>query len=343
MRSIKYSCHVISVLALSALCLAFSGTSIAQEKQIERIVTFGTSLSDSGNAFVILSDPTSFGFNETCNLGTPANTPPYDSLDDFLIPDGSYAKGGHHVSNGATWIEQLALGKGLSGNVQPALRNNALQASNYAVGGARSSDFDCRFNLSDQLNAYLRNFPVISANALVVLEIGSNDVRDALAKLAEGDIEGSTAIINAALLNIENAIQILHVQGARKFLLVNVPAVGKTPAGNILDSLFPGSAEAANQLTTVFNLGLVNLQTMLSQTLPNVDVRMLNLYALLNDIIEDPDSFGIINTEDACVTPNIPPFQCKKPDTYLFWDGVHPTKIVHGIIAQKATEVLMAP
>lgn len=341
MRSIKFPYLVVPFLALSALCFAFSATSFAQEKQIERVVAFGTSLSDPGNAFTLLSNPSSFGFSETCNLGTPANTPPYDSLDDFLIPDGSYAKGGHHVSNGATWIEQFALGSDLAGNTKPALRNKSIQASNYAVGGARSSDFDCRFNLSDQLSAYLSDFPKTSANTLIVIEMGSNDVRDALAKLAAGD--DPTVVISTALLNIGNTIQILHGRGARKFLLVNVPAVGETPAVKILDTLFPGSAFAANNLTEAFNWGLVNLQNILISSLPDVDLRILNLYSLLYEIIENPDSFGIINTEEACITPNIPPFECKKPDTYLFWDGVHPTKAVHGIIAQKANEVLLAP
>lgn len=341
MRSIKYPHLVILTLALSALCFAFSTTSFAQEKQIERVVTFGTSLSDSGNAFTLLSDPSSFGFSETCNLGIPANTPPYDSLDDFFIPDGSYAKGGHHVSNGATWIEQFALGRDLAGNARPSLRSKGIQASNYAVGGARSSDFECRFNLSDQLSVYLSDFPETSAHALVVIEMGSNDVRDALAKLAEG--EDPATIISAALLNIGNTIQVLYGHGARKFLLVNVPAVGETPAVKILDTLFPGSAIAANSLTEAVNSGLVNLQDILNLSLPDVDIRILNLYSLLYEIIENPDSFGIINTEDACITPNIPPFQCEKPDTYLFWDGVHPTKVVHGIIAQKANEVLLTP
>lgn len=341
MRSIKYLHLAIPALALSALCFVFSAASFAQEKQIERVVTFGTSLSDSGNAFTILSDSSLFGFSEACNLGIPANTPPYDSLDDFFIPDGSYAKGGHHVSNGATWIEQFALGSDLAGNTQPSLRGKGIQASNYAVGGARSSDFDCRFNLSDQLSVYLSDFPETSAHTLVVIEMGSNDVRDALAKLAEG--EDPATIISTALLNIGNTIQVLYGHGARKFLLVNVPAVGETPAVKILDTLFPGSAFAANNLTQAFNSGLVNLHDILNLSLPDVDIRILNLYSLLYEIIETPDSFGIINTEDACVTPNIPPFQCKKPDTYIFWDGVHPTKVVHGIIAQKAKAVLLTP
>lgn len=342
MRSIKFPHLMVLFLALSSLCFALSATSFAQEKQIERVVAFGTSLSDPGNAFTLLSNPSSFGFSEICNLGIPVNTPPYDSLDDFLIPNGSYAKGGLHITNGATWIEQFALGSDLAGNAKPALRNNkGIQASNYAVGGARSSDFDCRFNLSDQLSAYLNDFPKTSAHTLVVIEMGSNDVRDALAKLAAG--EDPAAVINTALLNIGNTIQILYGHGARKFLLVNVPAVGESPAVKILDTLFPGSAFAANSLAEAFNSGLVNLQYILTSSLPDVDLRILNLYSLLYEIIENPDLFGIINTEEACITPNIPPFQCKKPDTYLFWDGVHPTKIVHGIIAQKATEVLSTP
>jgi len=43
----------------------------------------------------------------------------------------------------------------------------------------------------------------------------------------------------------------------------------------------------------------------------------------------------------ACVTPFVPPFTCGSPDEFLFWDGIHPTKAVHGIIAQEAASVLL--
>jgi phospholipase/lecithinase/hemolysin len=209
------------------------------------------------------------------------------------------------------------------------------------VGGARASDYPCRFNLADQLDEYQGDFSVTSANTLVVIEIGGNDVRDALAGLAVG--QDPAPVITAALTNIGNAVQTLYGQGARKFLLVNVPAIGKTPAVRMLDILFPGTAVAANTLSVAFNSGLAQLQDNLNLFLPEVDVRTLDLYALLNDIIDNKESYGIINVENACVTPNVPPFKCKKPDTYLFWDGIHPTKVVHDIMAQRAAEVLITP
>ncbi len=354
MRSIKYLHYIAGAIALSVSCLAFSAPPLGKDVSIDRIVVFGASLSDPGNAFVLLSDPAAFEFSDECigQMGVSANVPPYDALDEFLVPDGSYAKGGHHETNGATWIEQFARGKGLSGNVRPALRNTGTKASNYAVGGARTADFPCRFNLADQLIAYQGDFSATSANTLVVIEMGGNDVRDAL---VAGSAEAAESIISDALTHIGNAIQTLYGQGARKFLLVNVPAIGNTPAVQIIDDKFGGGAgniiDAANYLAGSFNYYLAELEGAFNSNedlpwffnvnTPEINVRTLNLYGLLNEIIDKPSAFGIINTENACVTPNVPPYKCKKPDTYLFWDGIHPTKVVHDIMAQRAAEVLM--
>ncbi len=333
MMLIKYF-RTLCMLVLFSLSIFVTSTSHAQQKPYDGIVVLGGSLSDSGNAFVVLSDPSRFGFDETCGLGTPMNVPPYDALDDFYIPDGSYATGGHHVSNGATWVEQLARSKGLAGFTRPALRNSGMEARNYAVGGARANDYPCRMNLSDQLGAYLAGFPEVSADTLFIFEFGGNDLRDALVGLP-GD---PSSIIAGAIANIGTAIGTLYNQGARHFLLMNVPDIGQTPAVQILDGMFPGVATAATDLTNVFNFQLLVLQGELNSYM---DVRIFDVNALLNTIIDNPENYGIEVTDVPCVTPNVVPYRCKKPDTYLFWDGLHPTREVHKIMAHDAAEVLL--
>src|SRR5262245_37149922 len=121
-----------SVLSLVALVLLAPSWAAAQVT-FQRIVVFGTSLSDPGNAFALLGQ---------------ANTPPYDTLDPFLIPSAPYARGGHHFSNGATWIEQLARPLGFAGDVRSAFQGSGVRSSNYAVGGARARDEGINYDFS---------------------------------------------------------------------------------------------------------------------------------------------------------------------------------------------------
>ena len=95
---------VVGALAVFAFATATIRT--AAQGPFASIVAFGTSLSDSGNAFVLRG-------------GT--NTPPDYLLDPLLVPSAPYARGGHHFSNGATWIEQFARSQGLAGSARPAL------------------------------------------------------------------------------------------------------------------------------------------------------------------------------------------------------------------------------
>lgn len=88
MRIIKQHRN-IAMLFILTLGLFVTSVALAQKRPCDNIVVFGGSLSDSGNAFVVLSDPLRYGFDEACNPGTPMNVPPYDSLDDYFIPDGT--------------------------------------------------------------------------------------------------------------------------------------------------------------------------------------------------------------------------------------------------------------
>jgi outer membrane lipase/esterase len=92
-----------------------------------------------------------------------------------------------------------------------------------------------------------------------------------------------------------------------------------------------------------YNEALAGLIGSLNLALPGVEIRLFDAYAILNEVLDDPAAFGFVNTTDACVTPDVPPYACKKPDTYVFWDGTHPTKAMHAVLAHKALAVVAAP
>ena len=309
------------VLVLLACASVVSTASAADKLAAERLVVFGDSLSDPGNAFAL--------------LGTN-NTPPDWSVDAFLVPDRPYAKGGHHLSNGATWIEQLARPLGLAGSVRPALRGGG--ATNYAFSGARASDVAGPYDLQEQVSRFLSDFGGDApSGALYVIAIGGNDLRDALLAGLGGGPAAAQAVVEEALSSISVQIMQLYVAGARDFLVWNAPDIGLTPAlnGN------PPAAGFANQLAQGFNDGLNALLAQLSQALPGIRFTQFDVYAKLNTIVANPQLFGLSNVTSACITPRTPPFSCKKPDEYLFWDGIHPTKAAHGILAEEAARTLL--
>jgi phospholipase/lecithinase/hemolysin len=332
----------LSTVAAAAALVLLTSAAQAQPSRFDRIVSFGASLSDTGNAFVFLSDPV----NQALGCGVPLSVPPYDMLDDYKVPDGPYATGGHHMSNGATWLEGLARHFALAGNARPALRNDGPKASNYATAGARSVDYTCRFNLPAQVFAYTQAFTQTSPATLVTMEVGGNDVRDALVVAAMGG--DPTAGIQAALASLAGNVQVLYGHGARRFLLMNVPDVGKTPAIRQLAGQFPPPVGAmllgaATDLSAGYNLGLQAMSFGLGAALPGIDIRILDAFATLNAIVANPAAYGLANVADACVTPGVPPFKCQQPDTFLFWDGIHPTKAVHEVLAQEAIGIVSAP
>jgi len=58
-------------------------------------------------------------------------------------------------------------------------------------------------------------------------------------------------------------------------------------------------------------------------------------------VLVNPEDFGLTNVEDSCLAFGVVPGAvCERPDRYLFWDGEHPTRAGHGIIARAAFHVL---
>ena len=215
MRKTSSSKRILAAIAV--LSLTVPGAAWARgngKKASERMFTFGDSLSDAGNHFAEIGE---------------VSQAPFDP-----VPSFPYAIGGHHFSNGDTWVEQLTkrLGKPTSGH--PASLSPGV-FTNYAVGRARARanapDFPL-FDLGTQINIFFADFGGNApSDAVYAIWIGSNDTRDALSALG-ADPSGATSlgILNDAVMSIGNNITALYLAGARDFLILNVPNLAITPA-----------------------------------------------------------------------------------------------------------------
>jgi outer membrane lipase/esterase len=296
------------------------------------IVAFGDSLSDPGNAYY---------------LHGAALTPPYDTLDALLLPNAPFAVGGYRFSNGPTWIEQFAKSLTPSSSAGPAYAvryPGDERGTNYAVGGACARHNGGGYDLTDQVNLYLsQRAGQVTGETLYVIEMGANDVRDAMNALTlDTTGEASAAIVASALTSISDNIQSLYASGARIVLLTNVPDLSLTPSIRKLDVIAPGSAMAAKIICAQFNAGLDSLIAQLELQLPDLSLKKFDINAALNKIVADPGQYHLSNVSDACIMPNVAPYNCLEPERYLFWDGIHPTTAVHGIFADFAKEELFA-
>jgi phospholipase/lecithinase/hemolysin len=67
----------------------------------------------------------------------------------------------------------------------------------------------------------------------------------------------------------------------------------------------------------------------------------MDTFQIITDIVKHPKSVGLRNTKDSCITPGvIHGAICRRPAKYLFWDGIHPTRAGHAILAAKAKAAL---
>ncbi len=315
----------------AALLLSLLTNPALSHEEYERIVIFGDSLSDPGNAFFLLGN---------------SLTPPYATLDALLIPNAPYAVGGNRFSNGATWVEQLARSLELKSSSGPAFMpdiRGKRKRSNYAVGGARARDTGSDVNLPVQVNAYLSRGTTQHDDdeTLYVVEFSGNDIRDAISALAV-DPSGTTSsgIVTAALISIADNMATLYLSGAREFLLVNSADLSLTPAIRTLDVISPGSAMAAALVSAQYNTGISLLIEQLTTQLPGIEITLFDISSLLHQIVANPGDFRLSNVTAACIMPLVPPYSCGMKNRYLFWDGIHPTRAGHAIFAEYALRAL---
>ncbi|MBD2432273.1 autotransporter outer membrane beta-barrel domain-containing protein [Fischerella muscicola CCMEE 5323] len=230
-------------------------------------------------------------------------------------------------SNGPVWVEILGSYFNIDAN----------ETTNYAVGGSTSGNTNVLSEsliiplpaLSSQINNFTSAPVTPSSNALFILWAGANDY---LIQPIEKRATNTQVVVN----NLSNAITILINKGARNIIVPNLPDLGKTPQERSL-----GTADSTTTLIKSHNSNLNTALQEIART-RNVNIIPLDIHALFDEVIDQPDRYGLTNINDPCFDQQAGTI-CSNPDEYLFWDNVHPTDRGHKFIAEYTEAVLNAP
>ncbi len=291
------------------------------------IVIFGDSLSENGNDAALSYAKYGIPFPSPYGVAIAGPTSDYTYGRFTDGPDSTPAS----VKYQGVWVEQLAAMM----PQHPVVLNSLAGGQNYAYGGALTTNgstvvtFDnYAITVEDvglQISQYLATKPKIDNKTLFIVWAGTNDLIGAT----------SPAQITQAALNEASNVQRLLAAGATQILAPNLPALGLVPevaAGG------PVAVAQANAATALFNGTLAASLDVLDfvYKTKNTSIFRLDVFTLFNSAVADPAAFGLTNvTTPSQETP-------VNPDTYLFWDDLHPTTKGHNLLAM-AAELLIEP
>jgi thermolabile hemolysin len=266
-----------------------------------QFVVFGDSLSDNGNLYTA-----------TSAVGLAQPGPPLYATGEFT--DGTDSVPSTKAPLGL-WIEQLAAKMNLP-VPQPFLKSG----TNYAVAGAETGK-NPSFSptslslpyLTDQLNLFLSTHSTPPANALYVFWGGGNDL-----------LAGVDAATAAA--NVQGNIDTLASAGAKYFLWANQPPVGEVP-----ERINTSNRSSLDAASVAYNKAMTAAIAQLKAAHPGITIISADAYGMFTSMSQNPAVYGFVNvTSPAQGLTNI------DPDTYLFWDTLHPTTAGHGFFATVA-------
>ena len=316
------------------LCSLLLAGPLAAQTSFNTVVVFGDSLSDTGN-IAHLTQAASGGLirypgdNQALGL----------DYTDGRFTDGKDTQPVARAYLGV-WIEQLAA----SFAAKPAVTDSLDGGTNYAYGDATTANSTTTVtegplsitlhNMGQQVNDYLGQSPVPVPNAktLYVFWGGANDIYQAVSAAVTAGTDptvAATAAATTAVANESNYIQELIARGATSFLVLNEP-----PLGGVPNYTTTANATALNTGAAVLAQGLPQalaaIKTASAATGVTVNFYPVDVFTQFATAAGSPMTLGLSNVTAAA--QNI----TASPDTYLIWDGLHPTTTGQHIVAALA-------
>lgn len=305
--------------AIALATLAALGAAAADAAPFTGLVVFGDSLSDSGN-------------NASAGLYNPGQV----VTDNTYVGSFAYGPAGTY-SNGPVWASYLAAELALP--LTPSFDGGR----NYANGGATTGTpgilFGFPYSLKSQAKTFLKSVDFVApANSLYVVAGGGNNARDALEQImaldlasAAGRAEAKSIIRlagKAVLKDLSDIVNALLLTGGQNVVVWNMPDLGLAPY--ITD---PNAKAIATYLTGIWSDAIEATFA----AVPGASV--FDLYGFSAAVAADPLAYGFVNVTDACGAAPAGT-DC---DTYLWWDGVHPTTRTHSLLAAELAALVVEP
>ena len=288
--------------ALAALTLAAScaAAGSASAQTYNRLVVFGDSLSDNGNLYL-----------------ASGRTQP---------PSPPYFQG--RFSNGPVFTERLGFAAAnFNGPVTGSI--------NLAYGGSRT-DNNVAFppGMRQQLTTYLGRGGVFGAGDLVSVLGGANNIFQAIpiAGVTATPLAAINPTLTAAVADMNFLVNDIASRGAGTILVTNLPRLGITPQFRTS----PASA-LADYAGSTFNSGLQSALITTAASRTSTNIILFDLAKVSDVLAGSPGRFGLTNVTEACFNGVT---VCANPDSYLYFDGVHPTSAGHRLIASLSADYL---
>ena len=211
--------------------------------------------------------------------------------------------------------------------------------------------------------AYLLEHQIVSSESVYFLFSGGNDYLNVLQFEANYDQLVMSKYIDNVLDSLAATVFKLDHAGAQHFVIMGLPYLGETP--RYINTV---NREVLNAATEQHNARLQQRIADWKDIYPQTDFLYIDMQAYLQKAIAAPEKFGFTNTRDACIDITFPMFNsfakspfannyvlqyaqvlqyhdarlatgeknyhvCSTPDSYLFWDEVHPSKRAHKYLA----------
>ena len=288
------------------LGLAATGYSQATLQGYTSTFFFGDSLTDMGNLFFLVGQP-------------PA--PYYNG----------------RFSNGPVYAEYLVSGLQRSLTAPGSVTTNLDFAFAGATATTTYANGSTPATLAQEIGMYQLRGLTPKATDLFVIWAGANDVLNYLGSTPTPSADGANASASASANSVTGAAQALIGLGAKNLIVMTLPDIGRT-ARFTTGSAAPASLLATGAVQTYGSTIRSNIAALATST--GANITLVDTTALLNTIINNAAHFGFTDTTHDVVDTLTSGGTVANPNSYIFWDGIHPTTAAHQLLAQAITEIM---